>query len=48
MSRASLLLIVILIAIVAAVVWLSHRSGGVTPHHIEQVVTLNGAADGAH
>ncbi len=44
MSRASLLLIVILIAIVAALVWLSHRSGGVAPHHIEQVVTLNGAA----
>jgi len=41
-------LIVILIAIVAGLFWLSHRSGGVTPHHIEQVVTPNGAADGAH
>lgn len=44
MSRASLVLIVVLIAIVAALVWLSHRSAGVTPHPIEQSVTLNGAA----
>jgi len=44
MSRSSLLLIVVIIAVVAALVWLSHRSGGVAPHHIEQVVTLNGAA----
>jgi len=44
MSRASIVLIIVLIAIVAALVWLSHRSGGVAPHHIEQVVTLNGAA----
>ena len=48
MSRASIVLIVILIAIVAALVWLSHRSGGVAPHHIEQVVTQGGATDGAH
>lgn len=48
MSRASIVLIVIVLAIVAALVWLSHRSVGVTPHHIEQVVTSNGAADGTH
>jgi hypothetical protein len=48
MSRSSLLLIVILIAIVAGLVWLSHRSAGVPTHHIEQAVTLNGAADGGH
>ena len=48
MSRGSLVLIVILIALVAGLVWLSRRSGGETPHHIEQVVTPNGAADGTH
>jgi len=47
MSRASIVLIVILLAIVAALVWLSHRSVSVPTHHIEQVVTLNGA-DAAH
>jgi hypothetical protein len=45
MSRASLTLIVILVLIVAGLVWLSHRNVNVTPHHVEKVVTLNGAAD---
>jgi hypothetical protein len=45
MSRASITLIVIVALIVAGLVWLSRRSVNVTPHHIEKVVTLNGAAD---
>jgi hypothetical protein len=45
MSRATIILLLIVIAIVAALVWLSHRSGSVPPHHVEKVVTLNGAAD---
>ncbi len=45
MSRASLTLIVILIAIVAGIFWLSRQGASVAPHHIEKVVTLNGAAD---
>ncbi len=46
MSRASIILIVILLALVAGLVWLSHRSVSVTPHHVEKAVTLNGT-DGA-
>lgn len=45
MSRASILLIVIVILIVGGLVWLSRSNVSVTPHHIEKVVTLNGAAD---
>ncbi|WBO21188.1 hypothetical protein [Sphingomonas abietis] len=45
MSRASITLIVIVALIVAGLVWLSRRNVNVTPHHIETVVTLNGAAD---
>lgn len=45
MSRATILLILILFAIVAALFWLSHRSAGVPTRHVEKVVTLNGAAD---
>jgi hypothetical protein len=45
MSRASLTLLVIAVLIVAGLVWLSRRNADVTPHHIEKVVTLNGAAD---
>jgi uncharacterized membrane protein YdjX (TVP38/TMEM64 family) len=45
MSRASILLIVIVVLIVGGLVWLSRSNVNVTPHHIEKVVTLNGAAD---
>jgi hypothetical protein len=45
MSRGSITLIVILVLIVAGLVWLSRRNVNVTPHHVEKVVTLNGAAD---
>lgn len=46
MSRASLILIVILVLIVAALVWLSGRPAAIPPHHIEKTVTLDGAAAG--
>jgi hypothetical protein len=46
--RASIILIVIVLAIIAGLVWLSHRSGNVTPHHVEKVVTLNGADGSQH
>ena len=45
MSRGSITLIVIVVLIVAGLVWLSRRNVNVTPHHVEKVVTLNGAAD---
>jgi hypothetical protein len=45
MSRATIILLVLVLIIVAALVWLSHRSVSVTPHHIEKVVTLNAAAN---
>jgi hypothetical protein len=45
MSRASILLIIIVALIVAGLVWLSRSNVSVTQHHIEKVVTLNGAAD---
>ncbi|MDB5736546.1 MAG: hypothetical protein JWO65_214 [Sphingomonas bacterium] len=45
MSRATILLLIVIIAIVAGAVWLSRRSGDITPHHVEKVVTLNGAAN---
>ncbi len=45
MSRASSTLIVIVVLVVAGLVWLSRRNVNVTPHHVEKVVTLNGAAD---
>ena len=48
MSRASIILIIILLALVAGLVWLSHRSVAVAPHHIEKVVTLNGADASQH
>jgi len=47
MSRASIVLVVIVLIIIALLVWLSQRDTAVTPHHIEQVVTLNGSADGS-
>jgi hypothetical protein len=46
--RASIILIVIVLAIIAGLVWLSHRSGSVAPHHVEKVVTLNGADGPQH
>jgi hypothetical protein len=45
MSRASIILIIIVLLIVALFVWLSTRSHAVQTHPIEQVVTLNGAAN---
>jgi hypothetical protein len=43
MSRATILLVVILLVIVGALLWLSHRSGEQPLHHVEKAVTLNGA-----
>ncbi len=48
MSRASIILIIIILALVGALVWLSHRSVSVTPHPVEKVVTLNGADGSQH
>jgi hypothetical protein len=48
MSRASIILIVVVLALVAGLVWLSHRSVSVPTHPIEQVVTLNGADASQH
>ncbi len=48
MSRATIILIVILLLFVGALIWLSRGPNAVAPHHIEQTVTLNGAADEAH
>lgn len=48
MSRGSTILIVIVVLIVAALVWLSRGHHDVTPHHVEKVVTLNGADASAH
>jgi hypothetical protein len=43
MSRATIILIAILVLIVAGLVWLSRGPNAVAPHHIEKTVTLNGA-----
>lgn len=48
MSRGSITLIVIVVLIVVGLVWLSRGSHDVTPHHVEKVVTLNGADASAH
>jgi hypothetical protein len=48
MSRGSITLIVIVVLIIAGLVWLSRRNVNVTPHHVEKVVTLNGADASAH
>jgi hypothetical protein len=45
MSRATIILLIVIIAVVAGAVWLSRRSDDVTPHLVEKVVTLNGAAN---
>jgi hypothetical protein len=45
MSRASLLLIIVLLAVVAGLVALGRRPASVPLHHIEKPVTLGG--DGA-
>lgn len=43
MSRASLTLLVVIALVVAGLILLSRRTVEVTPHHVEKVVTLNGA-----
>lgn len=48
MSRGSIILIVIVVLIIAGLVWLSGRNVNVAPHHVEKVVTLNGADASAH
>lgn len=48
MSRGSITLIVIVVLIIAALVWLSRGNHDVTPHHVEKVVTLNGADASSH
>ncbi len=45
MSRASIILVVILIVLVGGLLWLSRKPVSVTPHHIEKAVTLSGDAD---
>ena len=46
--RGIIILILIVLAIIAGLFWLSHRSVNVTPHHVEKVVTLNGADAAQH
>lgn len=48
MSRATLVLIVVLAVIVIGLVLLSRRPAELPTHRIEQPVTLNGAADAGH
>ena len=48
MSRGTTILIVIVVLIIAGLVWLSRRNADVTPHHVEKVVTLNGADASSH
>lgn len=45
MSRATIVLIVLVLVVVALLVWLSRSPADVAPHRIEKVVTLNGSAD---
>lgn len=45
MPRATVLLVIVLVLIVAGLVYLSRRPAEVPTHRIEQPVTLNGAAD---
>ncbi|HEY0271189.1 MAG TPA: hypothetical protein VGC10_09405 [Sphingomonas sp.] len=47
MSRATIILLVIVLLIAGGLVWLSRRTVSVTPHPIETVVTLNAAANAA-
>jgi flagellar biogenesis protein FliO len=47
MSRATIVLLIIVLLIIGALAWLSRRSAEVPPHPIEKVVTLNGAANAA-
>jgi hypothetical protein len=47
MSRATIILLVIVLLIVAGLVWLSRRTVSVPLHPIEQVVTLNATANAA-
>lgn len=47
MSRATLLLIVIVLLVGGGLVWLSRRAVFVPIHPVEKVVTLNTAANAA-
>ena len=47
MSRATFILLIIVLLILAGLVWLSRRSVAVPLHPIEKVVTLNTAANAA-
>ncbi len=47
MSRAPIILVILLVLFVAALVWLSWRPASVPVHHIEKTVTLGDAGDGA-
>lgn len=47
MSRAAIVLVLVLVVIVAGLVWLSRAPVEVPPHRIEKTVTLGGAGDAA-
>ncbi len=44
MSRAPLILVILVVLVIAGLVWLSSRSAAVPVHHIEKAVTLDDAA----
>jgi preprotein translocase subunit SecG len=47
MSRATIVLLILVVLIVVGLGWLSRKPVEVQPHRIEKVVTLEGAADAA-
>jgi hypothetical protein len=47
MSRATIILVIIVLLLVAALVWLSRRGASVPIHPIEQAVTLNTTGNAA-
>lgn len=47
MSRATLVLVILLVLFVALLVWLSARPATIPPHPIEKAVTLDDAGSGA-
>ena len=47
MSRAPLVLVILVVLVIAALAWLSARPAAIPPHHIEKAVTLGDADSGA-
>lgn len=46
MSRATLVLLILVVLVIGGLVWLSRGSVEVPPHRIEKVVTIEGADAG--